>query len=368
MLDLNYTPEIVVDTSNQTTEEWEKQRSIGIGGSEGAAILGKSKFQTNLDVYYRKIGRPDDKADDIKQFLFDCGHAMEPMVARAFMINHPDWKVMNDTIMYRHPKFPFMIADVDFVAVKPSGEKVIVECKFVTHESSEVWREAPPEYYKIQCRHYMSVLNLNEVYLCALWGNNPINDYTEWVIQRDLDFEEEYIKKLRRFWECVQTRTEPKLVGGYARSVIASVKKFHPVESDDTIDLGADRDLNEVLDILDNLEDYLKKSSRYKTVKNKLDALKDEMDIAQAKVVTDLDGHLKGFIKIDGGCYYITNRPSSKKQVDVSKLKSDYPDLYDQLAKISVTVTDLKRASAEAYKACTVDIQSETTRLSVTRR
>ena len=365
MLNLNYIPQKVVDTVLLTREEWEKKRNIGIGGSEGAAILGKSKFQTNLDVYYRKLGYPKEEVDDVQQFLFDAGHAMEPMVARAFSINHPDWRVETDTIMYRHPLFPYMIADVDFVAYKPDGTKVIVECKFVTHESEDAWREAPPEYYKIQCRHYMSVLNLNEAYLCALWGNNPKNDYVEWPVTRDLLFEEDYIHQLGIFWENVQSKTEPPLAGGYAKSVLESVKRFHPTDKKESLDLS--NCSNEEFDALaDALDGYRKAKTKSALLKKKLEAAENDMKVAQAKVVAALDGHESGYLTTSDGVFYVSNKPTNRKKVNLQKLQADYPDLYEKLVKISVTATDLKAANAAAYKSCTEDSETDSTRFNVT--
>lgn len=360
MLDLNYTPEVVVDTATQTREEWEKQRNIGIGGSEGAAILGKSKFQTNIDVYYRKIGEPKKAVDDIQQFLFDCGHAMEPMVARAFQIHHPDWKVETDTIMYRHPKFPYMIADVDFVAIKPDGEKVIVECKFVTHESADTWRESPPEYYQIQCRHYLSVLNLKKAYLCALWGNNPQNDYVEWPVSRDLDFEEEYISKLARFWDCVKAKTEPKLSGGYAQNILKMVKERYPVtDPDATIALEADDTL------VDDIDSYLNKKAKIKACETKIKELEQELSAAQARIIIALDGASHGVVTTSYGKYNIYNNPSKKNVVDIDKLKTDYPEVYKSVAKTVVTNGDLKAASSVAYKNCVVSTTTDNTKFSI---
>ena len=42
MLNLNYTPEQVVDISHLTREEWLSYRRLGIGGSDVAAIMGIS--------------------------------------------------------------------------------------------------------------------------------------------------------------------------------------------------------------------------------------------------------------------------------------------------------------------------------------
>ena len=41
-LNLNYSPEVVVDTTTLTEKEWLEYRRLGIGGSDVAAIMGQS--------------------------------------------------------------------------------------------------------------------------------------------------------------------------------------------------------------------------------------------------------------------------------------------------------------------------------------
>lgn len=55
-LNLNYEPEIVVDISGLTREEWLDYRKKGIGGSDVAAIMGISPFATIRDLYNNKVG------------------------------------------------------------------------------------------------------------------------------------------------------------------------------------------------------------------------------------------------------------------------------------------------------------------------
>ena len=40
-LNLNYSPEVVVDTTTLTEKEWLEYRRLGIGGSDVAAIMGQ---------------------------------------------------------------------------------------------------------------------------------------------------------------------------------------------------------------------------------------------------------------------------------------------------------------------------------------
>lgn len=50
-LNLNYSPEVVVDTTTLTEKEWLDYRRLGIGGSDVAAIMGQSPFCTGRDLY-----------------------------------------------------------------------------------------------------------------------------------------------------------------------------------------------------------------------------------------------------------------------------------------------------------------------------
>lgn len=50
-----YQPNILVDTSHLSREEWLEYRRLGIGGSDVAAILGISPFRTARDLYYDKL-------------------------------------------------------------------------------------------------------------------------------------------------------------------------------------------------------------------------------------------------------------------------------------------------------------------------
>ena len=50
-----YSPCVLVDTSNLPEAEWLEWRRKGIGGSDAAAILGISPFATAKDLYYDKL-------------------------------------------------------------------------------------------------------------------------------------------------------------------------------------------------------------------------------------------------------------------------------------------------------------------------
>lgn len=55
-LNLNYKPNVFVNTENLTEDEWLAYRRKGIGGSDVASALGLSPYRTKRELYYDKIG------------------------------------------------------------------------------------------------------------------------------------------------------------------------------------------------------------------------------------------------------------------------------------------------------------------------
>lgn len=47
-------PEIEVDASTLTEDQWQARRADHLGGSDISAIFGANKFKTNLDLFYAK--------------------------------------------------------------------------------------------------------------------------------------------------------------------------------------------------------------------------------------------------------------------------------------------------------------------------
>ena len=55
-LNLNYTPNRLVDITTLTEDQWLSWRRKGIGGSDVAVALNSSPYRTARDLYYDKIG------------------------------------------------------------------------------------------------------------------------------------------------------------------------------------------------------------------------------------------------------------------------------------------------------------------------
>ena len=146
--------------------EWLAFRRTGIGGSDAAAILGKSHFKTNVKVWEEKTGliEPDDISDK-EQVKY--GKAVEDLLLQMFALDNPEYEVTsNKKIVYRRG---FMFASLDGELLeKATGELGIYEGKTAEiHKKIELekWNKRVPDYYYVQILHYLIVTGRSFVVL-----------------------------------------------------------------------------------------------------------------------------------------------------------------------------------------------------------
>ena len=175
-LDLNYKPIALVDTSTLTEQEWLAWRKKGIGGSDVAAALHMSPYKTARDLYFDKIGVESTIPQPDRSITFSIGHLLEDVVAQIFSAK-TGFSVYRDPMMYQHPLFPFMLADVDRFVILPDGKRAILECKTAHYNMRFAWMNGSvPRHYELQVRHYMSVMNIDVAYICLLYTSDAADE------------------------------------------------------------------------------------------------------------------------------------------------------------------------------------------------
>ena len=93
------------------------------------------------------------------------------------------------------------------------SSNAILEIKTTNYNARENWwyngEEIVPVYYESQGRHYMSVMNLDRVYFCCLYGNNE-DEVIIRHLDRDYAYESELIALEDTFWnDNVQKQCPP---------------------------------------------------------------------------------------------------------------------------------------------------------------
>ena len=169
-----YEPLVLVDTADLPEEEWLEYRRRGIGGSDAAAILGVSPFATARDLYYDKLKVVSYEDGESNWVQKKVGHLLEDLVAEIFHVK-TGFEIYQVKKMFYHPVYTYMLADIDYFIRLPNGKTAILEIKTTNYNAKDHWwcdgQEIVPVNYEIQGRHYMCVMNMDEVYFCCLYGN-----------------------------------------------------------------------------------------------------------------------------------------------------------------------------------------------------
>lgn len=337
MLHLNYKAQIIRNTENLSREAWLKERRRGIGGSEAAIVMGVSPWATKRDLYYDKIGTNPAKIDPEEEnwVAKQVGNRLEELVSMIFS-KKTGFAVCADKNMYCHPRYPFMIADIDFEILFSDGTKGILECKTCNYNSQFRWKDNQvPVHYEWQCRHYMAVKNCDVAYVACLYGNHESEFFIR-RIDRDLDLEEKLIREEKNFWtKQVEARIEPP----YEEEpdlVLESIRRYAGTP-DKTLPpiVLADGEKKEI-------DRYLQLAER----KARLDAMRKKIDQEQKALsipfVEKLGGNCSAVLVSGGDKYQITYNSTSRKTVkkeNLTKLANLYPEAYEDVVTESVSRT-----------------------------
>ena len=205
----------------RTREDWLEARQNRIGGSDAAAVLGKSPFITNERLWEIKTGRrvqDDISSEDAVRY----GTYAEDLLRELFKIDFPDYYVgYEPNNMFTNPKYPFAHASLDGWLNK-DGKMGILEIKtaFVnTRLQSDMWKDQIPDYYYCQVLHYLMVTGLDFVILKAqlkhqIGDELPYLQTRHYYIDRsDVEADIAILEDAERnFWRHVQEDTRPAVI------------------------------------------------------------------------------------------------------------------------------------------------------------
>lgn len=303
--------EIFANKSKMSDEEWLESRKQGIGGSDAAAIVGLSPYQSAFAVYLDKLGLCPEKEDSeaMRQ-----GRDLEEYVAQRFVEKMKDEgqeiKVRNCNYILRHPKNKFMLANVDRLII---GEKAGLECKTtsVYNKTDFASGDIPPNYY-VQCQHYMAVTGAEKWYLAVLILNRGF--YT-FEIPRNEEDVASLILQEKDFWENnVIKKIEPAPDGSERAGEV--IKHLYPVAEDElTVDLFA---------YGKEIDSYLELNEQIKLLENQKEEAKQRIQVFMKEASIGMSGERK-----------VSWKTTNKSSVDTAKLKEQYKDVYSECLKSS---------------------------------
>lgn len=163
------------------TEDWVQARSTRLGGSEIAAVLGLSPFESRFSLWHRKMGtigateqRPE----------MEWGNRLEPVVLAKFFEGPNRHQYGGQPGSYLHPERPWQMASPDALVSYGTQLDALVEAKTALYDDN--WgpsgTDEIPVYYRCQVLWNLNVFGLRRAHIPVLIGGW---DYREYVIELD---------------------------------------------------------------------------------------------------------------------------------------------------------------------------------------
>ena len=326
-----------MDGADLPVSVWEEERRGGIGGSDVSAIMGDSPFNNNWNVFLDKTHIATQDMSD-NWFRLAYGHATESLIAELFARKFKA-KIINETGMFKHPQYDFIRANLDRLAILPTGELVILECKSSNPFSESAWEKGVPLYYEWQGRQYLCVINqilsdaglpeIRKIYYSCLYGNTEDNAIFR-KIEVDKEIENKMVECEKDFW---LNHVVPKILPAFN----GSGKKFKEMNISYRMELSElAATMNQVTTTpeegmpLDSAaqnayDQLIQKKAEIKAMKKKIEAVNEDVNRLEGELFAALHGQKFGVLP-SGITVSLTTKPTHS--TDLELMKEVYPEVY----------------------------------------
>lgn len=166
------------------TPDWHAARANGIGGSEIAAVLGLSPYESRFSLWHRKKGLITPVEESPQMYW---GKKHEPTICEEFALQHPEAGVV-PAPTYAAAERLWQIANPDrlLVGQEPGATRPTALLEAKTARDDEGWGEEGtdqiPVWYRAQCVWYLDVLQVQHCYVAVLIAGS---EYREYVVDYD---------------------------------------------------------------------------------------------------------------------------------------------------------------------------------------
>lgn len=253
----------LVDTKTLDHEQWLEARRQGIGGSDAAAAVGLSPYQSQLELWLDKTGRqtpPRKEEENIGYAPMLWGSQLEHLVARHYQA-HTGHRVRRVNAILQHPEYPWMLANLDREVVG-TDEVDILECKTAGQYGAAQWKDGVPEHVQLQVQHQLAVTGKQVADVAVLICGQ---DFQVHRIHRNEKVIAQLIKLEEKFWQYVQTDTPPPADG--SSSAANALQALYPKDNGKELDWRDDDALNH---LFTELQDVRHQAAKCKGKEEKL--------------------------------------------------------------------------------------------------
>jgi putative phage-type endonuclease len=193
--------------------EWHAARRNGVGGSEVAALLGISPFESRFSLWHRKKGLIEPTGESAEMYW---GKRHEPTICEEFnILRQPDGMWAAPAGTYHASGRPWQIANPDrLVYPDRNSQTPIAVFEAKTARNGDAWGEEGtdevPVYYRAQAIWYCDALGLPECHIGVLIAGC---EYREYLVRWDADEAAMMRAAAEEFIDTLQRNERPPIDG-----------------------------------------------------------------------------------------------------------------------------------------------------------
>lgn len=212
--------------------------------------------------------------------------------------------------MYVHDQYSFMMANIDRLVM---GERAGLECKTASPYQADRWKDGKiPEWYYLQCQHYMKVLEMDGWYLAVLIYGKGFQ-YT--YLPRDEELLDHLVKIEKDFWENhIQAKVMPSPDGSKEADKLVQTY-FHRKKGTVTRLIGLDEQItrrNELVELIKKMQ------TEQKIIEQEI-----KMYLGKEQAQTGISDQ-----------YRVTWMEYETRRIDTERLKKERPEIYEGYSKV----------------------------------
>lgn len=275
-----------------------EDRSKFVGGSEVAAIMGLSQYETPLSIWAKKTGNIPSEIEMNEAIEF--GIDLEDFVCNKFA-ERTGKTVTVDEKTYRHPDYDYMVAHIDR---RVDGCEVL-EAKTASAYLANAWEgDEIPDAYHIQLNWYLGVLGDSVGHIACLIGGQKFV-YKE--IQFDQPLFDKCVETVRVFWEEFVLRDIAPFAIANDKDTLV---ELFPESRPDSLMILDDPDLE--LEFNQLAVDHMEGRGQIKEIEVEVDAAGNRI----RQLIGDGDG-------VETGIHKATWRNQDQTNMDIARMKED---------------------------------------------
>jgi len=296
--------------------EWHAARRKGLGGSDVAAVMGVSPWNSAMDTWLSKMGMVEPNSET---GAMQRGRLFEDAIAQWYQE-----EIGSEYVVEGGEEMPignplveeWMLASPDRYVTRVDGTEPKFGLEIKTARSDYGWGQKSegnagiPAYYLTQCAWYMAVTGIHKwVIVVYILASDEFRTYT---INRDPEYERHMVETCRNFWNNHVIPGVPPPLDG-SKGTQDYLKLVHGQVKDDEIAEATSKETEMILRLKELKDEYARVDREHGKLESEVKALIGER------------------VGLKGPWGQVTWRQqTTRKRLDQTALAADHPNLVDQ--------------------------------------